>query len=238
MDSDLTQSEWFYKVWAWTETHRKQLLWGVGALVVLLLLGGYALYRGHQNAIEAGNALSRAIAQSAAGQAGPEAFVGVATEYPGTSAAGQALLLAGARYFAAGNYTEALNQFEKFLSEHGHSDLAGQAVYGRAAVLEATGKRDEALKAYREIVERRPNENVAPLARLAVGRLYEDQGRYEEALQQYQQLLQQGFGAIASEAVARRNELIRAHPELVQPPPMTVTSETNAAPVTEPEPPE
>jgi tetratricopeptide (TPR) repeat protein len=230
MDSDLTQSALFYKTWEWLETHRKQVTWGLGALVVVLIVGGFVLYRNHRKEIDAGEALSRVLTQVALGeQPSPEAFLGVATAYPGSPAAAKAVLLAGSRYFAEGKYADAIAQFERFLAENPESDLAGQAVYGRAASLEATGKTDAAITAYREIAERRPNENVSLLARLALGRLYISQGKHPEALVELQQVARGEFGTIGSEAAARRNKLVQDHPELIEPPPQVLPG-TNMLP--------
>jgi hypothetical protein len=47
MESDVTQSALFYKLWAWGEKNKKQLLCGIVAVVVVGL--GIAFWLVHQN---------------------------------------------------------------------------------------------------------------------------------------------------------------------------------------------
>ncbi|MBC8094649.1 MAG: tetratricopeptide repeat protein [Akkermansiaceae bacterium] len=220
MESDVTQSAVLFKTWAWAEAHKKHLLLGAAGVLVAGIVAGFYLYQQEQKQTAASQALSKIASQSSlTGKAAePEAFLKVASEYANTGGGERALLVAGARFFAEGKYSDAQAQFQKFLGQYAGSDFAGQAALGVAASLEAQGKTDEAVKAYKDISERRSNDLVAPQARLALGRIYESQGKWNEARDTYQQLARAEFGSIGQEAGMNLQSLMLKHPELVQAP--------------------
>src|SRR5438045_1441691 len=61
MESDVTQSALFYKLWAWAETHKKQVLGGAIAVVVVGLAAGLYLWWEDAKESEANAALSNVI---------------------------------------------------------------------------------------------------------------------------------------------------------------------------------
>lgn len=228
MESDVTQSAVFFKTWAWVDAHKKQVLTGAVALVVVGLGIGVFVWQQNEKQVTASEALSRVATQSmATGQAAsPDAFVKIASEHPGTDGAARALLVAGARFFSEGKYADAQAQFQKFLAQYGDSEFSGQAALGVAASLDAQGKSDEAIKAYKEIAERRSNDTVMPQAKLSLARLYVAKGNLTQARDAYEQLARPDFGAIGQEAAMHLNELLSKNPSLLQP-----RSPTTNAPV-------
>jgi predicted negative regulator of RcsB-dependent stress response len=226
MESDVTQSAAFYKAWAWAETHKKHLLIGAVGILVAGLVAGFYVWQEEQKQITASEALSKvAVQTSTAGQpAAAEAYQKVAVDFAGTRAAERALLLAGARFFAEGKYSESEAQFQRFLSEYRASEFSGQAALGVAASLEAQGKTEEAIKAYRDISERRSNESVMSQAKLSLGRLYEAQGSLAQARDTYEQLARSDFSAIGQQAGMHLQSLLSRNPELSEP----VSVPTNA----------
>ena len=63
MESDVTQTAFFFKLWAWVDSHRKQILWGAIAVVLAIIVVGFSLWRKNQTQADANDALSRTIAQ-------------------------------------------------------------------------------------------------------------------------------------------------------------------------------
>ncbi|HYG21776.1 MAG TPA: tetratricopeptide repeat protein [Verrucomicrobiae bacterium] len=219
MESDVTQSAAFFRAWAWAESHRKQILWTVGGLLIAGCVAGFYLSQKHQKQVSASEALSRISSQSAltGKPAAPDAFQRIASEFPGTSAGERALLIGAARFFAESQFTQAETEFRRFLREHPGSDFAGAASLGVAASLEAQGKTDEALKAYKEITERRTTDPVMPSAKLSLARLYEAQGNLTQAQETYRQMARPEYGSLAQEAMMQLQMMMRRHPELNQP---------------------
>ena len=220
MESDVTQSPIFYKAWAWGETHKKQLLWGVVAVLVVAL--GIAFWVAHQNATqdEANDALSKLttrVMSAGAPPPQPDAFLKVGSDYAGTDAGARALLLGAAELFTAGKYDDARAQFQKFSQEHSDSPFAAQAALGVAACLDAQGKTNEAVEAYQSVVGRySADPNVTVQAKFALGRLLEGQGKLGEARSTYEDIARSfPYGSIGSESMRRFEALTAAHPELV-----------------------
>lgn len=223
MDSDVTQSAFFYNLLGWGEAHKKQLLIGLIAVVVVGL--GIAIYFVHQGQVQddANNALSKLLIRTSAAtpEPTPEAFMKVASDYPNTDAGHRALLLAATGLFTEGKYDEARGQFQRFLQEHPDSPFAGQAALGIAGSMEAQGKNDDAINAYRNAADRYQTANVEPQAKLALARLYQTQGKLPEARDQLEQILQKYGPPVASDARNQLEQLFTTHPELVPktPPP-------------------
>lgn len=227
MESDIAQSAAYFKLLAWLEAHKKQILWTAIAVLVVGAGVGFFLFQQDKKQLSANEALSRITIRTGANAAveSPEAFVKVAQDYPNTDAGGRALVLAGTKFFTDGKYAEAETQFRKYLSEYQNAPFASQALLGVAASLDAQGKTNEAIAAYRDITEHHPDENVVPQARLSLARLYETQGKLVEARDGYEQVAQAGGRSLGSEAMMRLQELLDKHPDL---------RATNAAPASTP----
>jgi predicted negative regulator of RcsB-dependent stress response len=237
MESDLTESALLYKLWAWADKNRKQLVYGVIALAVAGAILAFYMVHANEKQNDANNALSKLTSHGVTANSAPPtpaALLQVAKDFPGTDAAERATLLGAADLFASGKYDEALAHFQQFIKDHGDSPLAAQAALGLASSQDALGKVNEAITSYQGIVDKYPNQNVAPQARLALARLLESQGKFKEARAQLEELARSYPGTITSQAVAQLQQLNAAHPELtatnrVTVPPATSLSTTPAA---------
>ena len=215
MESDLTQSALFYKLWAWGDKNKKQLLWGLIALVVVGI--GIAFWLAHQSEKQndANDALSKLTSQgvvSGKAEPAPDAMLKVATDYSDTAAGQRALLLGASALFDAGKYDEAQARFQQFIKDYSDSPFMSQAAYGMATCYDAEGKTNDAVSAYQSIVDRYQNQNVAPQAKLALARLLEGQGKFSEARNNLEDILRSVQGTTASEAAGRLEQLNAAHP--------------------------
>jgi predicted negative regulator of RcsB-dependent stress response len=234
MEQDITESAYFFKLWAWFDKNKKQVAWGAAGLAAAGAVVGIYLWSQQEKAVAAGQALSSAlVARTFSRTESPDAMLKVATTYPGTQAGAQALLLAAGELFAGGKPAEAQAQFERFLREYPTHPLAAQANLGVAACLAGEGKLDEAAKAYKSLVDRFPNANTAPQARFALAGVYEAQGKLEPALRLFEEVAGADIsGSLGSEAGMRAHELqMKLGPILTtnSPLPLVIGSVTNVA---------
>lgn len=226
MHSDALGSDGFFKVVAWLEANKRQVLLGTGTAIVVGLIIYFIIWQRTEKQTAAGEAFSKALAaqiNSPSGKSDPAEFLKVANAYPGSKAAERALLMAAASLYAEGKYAEAQAQFEKFTREHPSSPLTAQALLGIASSLEAQGRTDQALNAYKSLVERYPGENVVPQAKFALGRTYEAQNKPELARNMYEDLARDNLGTLAQEAGMRLEELKLKYPNLAPVLPATNT---------------
>jgi predicted negative regulator of RcsB-dependent stress response len=217
MESDLTQSALFDKLWVWGEKNKKQLLWGSIAVVVVGL--GVAFWLAHQSERQndANDALSKLTTQAVLpgkAELAPDSLLKVASDYSGTDASQRALMLGAADLFDNGKYDEAQARFQEFIKDYNDSPFMAQAAFGIAACQDAQGKTNDAVSAYQSVIDRYPTQNVGPQAKLALARLLEGQGKFSEARNNLEDILRSAQGTIASEADQRLRELNTAHPEV------------------------
>jgi TolA-binding protein len=222
MESEALQLPLWQKALAWFEANKRQALWAAGAVVVVGLVVSLFVYRKDQAEITASEALSNATLSQATGVSRgdlAEAYLKVAADYPGSQAAGRALLLAAGAFFAEGKYAEAKTQFERFNKDYSNSPFRGEALLGIAACLDAQGKTAEATTAYKELIDRHPSDAVLPQARFALGRLYEAQNKPELARNMFEEVERSNpYGSLGSEAGMRLEELKAKYPNLFVPP--------------------
>jgi len=237
MESDATSSAAFYRLLAWFETNTKQVLVGTGLAILVGVVVWFFIWRQGEKQLEAGAALSAAFIPQVTGDSrglSADSFLKVASEYSGSQAGAQALLLGAATLFDQGKYSEARQQFEKFTREHRGSPFMAQAFLGIAASLDAEGKASEAVTAYKSLIDRYPSENVIPQAKFSLARIYQNQNKPEDAFRLYEDIARSdSFGQLGSESTVRAEELKTKYPQLAPPPvaPAPAILLTNAVPV-------
>jgi predicted negative regulator of RcsB-dependent stress response len=232
MESDATSSATFYKLWAWFETNTKQVLTGTVVILFLGVIVWFFIWRQGEKKVEAGEALSQAFMPQVTGEGrtqDPGSFLKVASEYSGSEAGAQALLLGAAALFDQGKYSDARQQFEKFTRENHGSQFMSQAFLGIAASLDAEGKANEAATAYKSLIDRYSSENVIPQAKFSLARIYLGMNKPEDAFRLYEDVARtDSFGQLGSESAVRAEELKTKYPQLAPPPAAPVISATNS----------
>ncbi len=232
MESDAAQLPVSHKALAWFDANKKQALMGAGVVVLAGMIIAFIIYQRNQSEVAASIALSNVEVPQMSGARGSAdpvaAYLKIVAEYPKSSAAARALLLAGGGLFVDGKYAESRAQFDRFAREQGNSPLMGEALLGAAACMDALGKTNEALTAYTDLVRQHPGENVTSQARFALGRLYEARNDPEKARAQFEEVARGNpYGSLGSEAGMRLEELNQKYPKLV---PVTPPA-TNATPI-------
>ena len=211
-----------YDLLAWLEVNKKKVAIAAVALVVVGF--GIATIR-HLRTEKELNASGQLLALRAtlnpatnAVPTQPSAFLKVAEDFSGTSASERARLLAATALFTEGKYSEAEREFSAFTKNYAGSLWGGTAAYGVAAAQEAQNK-PEALDSYQSVATAYANFAVGDEAKLALARIHESRKQPDQALKLYNELLAPRPGAQPGEvshpeAAARKEALLRNHPEL------------------------
>lgn len=231
MESDVLQSPQVYKLWAWLETHRKQVVIGCAAAVVVGIVTTFFFWQQNEKETSAGGALSDILIQTMmTGVPNNDALLKFAAEYPGTSAGARARLLAATGLYDENRFAEAQTQFERFLREHPDSPYTAEAQLGLASCLQIQGKLGEAVAAYSKLVQSRSAGNTVLQAKFALADLYEMQGKGEQARSLFEEIYRSAPNTTAGlEAVSRAQELaMKLAPPPVTPAPATAWIPTNA----------
>jgi tetratricopeptide (TPR) repeat protein len=237
MDSDVAQLPVMDRLEIWFGKNRKQALTGATiAIAVGLIVGFYLWYRGEKEA-SASEALTSVSLPTGPGPRTEtaDAYLKVAANYPNSSAAARAVLLAGGTFFVDGKYDQAKAQFEKFVRDYHDATFMGEALLGIAACLDAQNKTDEAIRAYKDLTEHHSGDPAVPQAKFALARLYEAQGKPELARTLFEDIARsEPYSSIGSEAGMRLEELKMKHPELFAPPPQAAEAPQNIPRITLP----
>jgi predicted negative regulator of RcsB-dependent stress response len=214
-----TEGLGFFEILTWLEVNKKRLI--IGAVVALVVGFGIYVYQWasdqkESKAMAALLELRQPLGSTNAPATTPAQYLKIAADYPGTSAAEQAVILAAGAAFDQNNYSEAQAQFQSYLTKYGNNGTwAGVAELGIAAALEAQNKKDEALAAYQKLTSGRSNDPVVPQAKLALARLYEARNQPDKAYAIYDELSKPTSpNSATSEAFVRKTQILKKHPEL------------------------
>lgn len=214
MTPEASREDAWIKFLAWFEVHRQRVLLGLGVVIVAVTAWYFARLARERAEASAGRQLQELLAQSDAPAPAAD-FLRLAETAGRTRAGKHARLLAAERLFRDGKYAEAQAEFERALALSPDGVLAPQAAFGIAASLDAQDKLAEAEAKYREVIARHAEGSVAREARLALARLLESKDQPEQALRLYDELISEPQqGVFAMEARARREALVRRHPQL------------------------
>jgi tetratricopeptide (TPR) repeat protein len=190
--------------WAhWAETHRREMVGGVIALVVLL--AGFFVYRDVSRGAEEEAARDYLMARQGyfAGnyQLAVSDLQGFLDRHGGTPYADDALLFLGESQLQAGQPAEAVTTLQELLDEHGSSPLADNARRLLAVAYGQAGQLERAVAMYREAIENAPFDEQKLQLHASLAGLYETQSRKEEAVAEYQAIIElQPEGPAADEA--------------------------------------
>jgi tetratricopeptide (TPR) repeat protein len=156
----------------WQE-HWKKFVWGLVALVALILAVGVWKFWSAQHV---------AAAEAFYATAGdPAAWREVVAKYPGTVAAGNAQLQLAESLRATGDVAGASGELENFLKAQPQHPLAGTAWLTLGELRQMQGENNRALEAYRVASSQYAASYAAPLALLAEAKLLGQMGSQGEA---------------------------------------------------------
>jgi TolA-binding protein len=202
MQSQDTATVYLFKVWPWIEANIKRIGFGAAFLAILIFLMAFYSWRQNQKEILAGKALTQIIVSP--NDQSADAYFKVAADYSATLAGQRAFLQGAAALFAAGKFSDAQTQFQKFLDTYPDSAFTSQANLGVAASLDAQGKLDLAAAAYQRVRSGSSDTPTVNAAKFATARIDEQQGRISDALNLYADIARSNpNNSLGSEAALR-----------------------------------
>ena len=151
------------------EAHFKKLVLLFAVIAVGAVLYGIVSYTNKANAEAAGEAFAAAKTV--------EDCDLVISEYGGTTAAGNALLLKADLLWTQNKKDSSVAALREFTTAHDDHPLLPQALLGLATKLEAMKEADEARPLFERIIAEHPNSDVAALAQLRLGDLLWSTGK-------------------------------------------------------------
>ncbi len=226
MDSQAAPSHVGINIRTWIEVHKMRLLYGSGAVLVLIVAVPVFIQFQANKEVAASEALSEIrVPFNPATLPTPgtaQKLFDLANQHKGTKAAARALHMSGGLLFVEGDFARAQERFNALIQAYPESPWVPDANLGIAACLEAQGKIDDAIKKYDDIRRRHASATILDDAKLALARLYE-KSNPTESWRLYEELLNADRNSgMAQEAGLRQEELVKRNPELAslrQPPP-------------------
>jgi tetratricopeptide (TPR) repeat protein len=183
----------------WALHGRKIIFGSIAALLILLAVGAYF---GWQK-LQTGQA---ELAYDSATNI--DDWQKVADRFPGSIAAGNALLRIAAQQASDGHFPDSDKTYQRFIRDYSKHPFAVNSLMGLATNAEAEAKPDEALNYYAEIAGKYGTTYLAPMALLSQARLTEGKGQLKEARQLYEMVVQRyPQSAIAQIALAEASRL-------------------------------
>jgi tetratricopeptide (TPR) repeat protein len=190
--------------WAhWAETHRREMVGG--AIALLVLIAGFFVYRDVSRGAEEEAARDYLMARQAyfAGnyQLAVSDLQGYLDRHGDSPYADDALLFLGESQLLAEQPAEAVATIERLLDDHGGSPLADNARRLLAAAYGQAGQLDRAVEVYREAIENAAFDEQRVQLRTSLAELYASQSRKAEAVEEYRAIVELApEGAAADEA--------------------------------------
>lgn len=182
---------------AFIEKYKKPIMYGF--LAIILLVGGYFLYRNfvseprEAKANEliakgqqyfATNNFETALKGDSLGFPG---FVKIADEYGSTKAGNLAQLYAGLSYAKTGKYQEAVNCLEDF-SDCDDEMVSPAAIGALGNCYAELDQLDKATATLLKAAKAADNNSLSPIYLIQAGEIFEAQGKPEKALECYQEI--------------------------------------------------
>jgi len=160
------------------EANFKKLVLACALIALGAVLYGVVSYTNRANAIAAGEAFSSAKTV--------EDCDLVISEYEGTLAAGNALLLKADLLWTQNKKDSSVAALRDFTTKHTDHPLLPETLLGLATKLESMKETDEAQPLFERIISEYPNSDVAALAQIRLGDLLWSTGKEEEAKAAYE----------------------------------------------------
>ncbi|HPW89985.1 MAG TPA: tetratricopeptide repeat protein [Paludibacteraceae bacterium] len=201
---------------AFIETYRKELLYGIGAVVILVVaILAFHTYYLVPRETEAQEKMIFCVSQferdsfhiALRGDGMNEGFEAIIDDYKFTDAAELAAAYAGVCAYHLGEYEEAIDYLDKFDARSVNMTPATICLRGDAYV--ELGEYNKAVKDFLRAAETR-NEMVAPRSLKKAGLAYEALGKYDKAVKVYTEIKDTYFNSMEAGDIDKYIERAKA----------------------------
>lgn len=162
------------------EANFKKLVLLAGAIALGSVVYGVVQYSARQNDITAGAAFASAKTVEDADL--------VISNFKGTVAAGNALLLKADLLWEANQKDSSVAALKEFIQSHTKHPLFPQVLTGLASKLESMGEKAEAKPLFERVISENPDTDIGALAQLRLGDLLWAEGKEAEAKTAYESI--------------------------------------------------
>jgi len=158
-------------------------------------------------------AQSVAAAEAALADASNEDdFNQIIAKYPGTVAAGDAMLLLADKLRTAKRYDDATQTLQTFMAKYPTHPLTAAGDLGLAETLDAQGKLDDAIAGYQEVAAKYPDSYVAPIALLAQAAILRHENKVADAHRVYENFVTQFPDSVFAQQAQAEMRMLRSAP--------------------------
>lgn len=207
------------KVEKFLEENFKKIVLGFGLIALLVVAIGTSRHFSHQTELEASERFTAAKT--------PEDCDIVVQKYPGTLAAGNALLLKADLLWEAGKKESSIATLQEFVKNQAGHPLLANALLGLGSKQAALGDKDSARKTLEGIIRDQPKSEVAAAAATQLGDMLWAEGKIEDAKKLFLELPRNNPGSPFIEQVEERTKMMNAAlpTKEVDPPPAPKAAE-------------
>lgn len=170
------------KVMDGIEKNRNKILIGAAAIALAICGGLVASQLKKQKELDAANAYSTALTKKEIAF-----FDAVVVDFPGTPAAGNAILSKAELQIDQGKPEDARATLETFTTEFTNHPRYAQGIFALANLFHSSGDSEKAQSFYEQTIGVQPDGELTPLARIRLGDLALEAGDKEAAEQRYEE---------------------------------------------------
>ena len=181
-----------FKAFDYIQDHSKQFIFGVAALIIVLLIGFLVVNSKKKKELNAANMLGSAQIVYKMGdyQNAIPVFESVVRRYGSTKSGAHARFLLANSYFFAGDIDRALDHYKRYAEKYKElPSFTASAIAGVAACYEEKGEYIEAGRWYEKAATKFQDLYMAPEYLLSAGRCYESAGDTTTASRVYQNIV-------------------------------------------------
>ncbi len=211
MEAQDAAAAYFFKLWEWVENNIRTVVIGAMVVVAAAVVISYYFWKQSETEMEAGKAFTQLLVSTPPDSQASDlanSYLKLAADYPGTQAAGRALIMGATTLYVSGDYAKAQSEFQQYMTTYPAGPFAATALLGVAASLDAQHKTDDAAKAYQRVINNFSDPNATDAAKFALAKIDEQLGKLSDAADLYMEVARSNPNSpLGSEAALQAEKL-------------------------------